>query len=58
VKLKHVVISEGKTRDIKALRIEATEMIEGKWHVLLTDACKDEELKEAIGFSVDTNEDD
>jgi len=50
MKLKHVVIPEGKEKDSKGLRIEATEMVEGKWHVLLTDAPNVTERTPAIGF--------
>jgi len=58
MKLKHVVIPEGKEKDSKGLRIEATEMVEGKWHVLLTDAPNVTERTPALGFNLDTNEDE
>ena len=58
MKLKHVVIGQGKSQDVKALRIEATEMVEGKWHVLLTDAPNVTERTPALGFNLDTNEDE
>lgn len=56
MKLRHISLKANQSKDIKGLRIEATEMVEGKWHILVTDANREDEKTAAIGFNVTTED--